>query len=82
MKQQYSNSNIHAEIKSQHGREALQIMRKCENIGNKIASWHNHRAFNLRCSRYGVVPPSVRLSSNVHGVTAEKNHKKGRKEPP
>ena len=79
MIRQNSNLNIHSKIVSQHGREAIKIVRKLENTGKKISSWHNHRVFNLRCIRSGVTPPSVRLFSNIQGVTADKILKKAEK---
>ena len=46
-------------------------MRKAENIGKKVASWKNHRMFNLRCFRRKLIPRSIRLVSNVQGIKAE-----------
>ena len=55
---------------SQHGREALKIVRKAETTGKKFESWRNHRQFNLRCLHGNVFPTSIRLSSEVKGKAA------------
>ena len=70
---------MHSKILSQHGRDALKILRKTERIGAKVAHWSNHRAFNLRCVKSGVIPPSVRLFSNVEGEAARNILKKAEK---
>ena len=79
MNRQKPNLNFHSKIESQHGREAINTLRKLENIGKKISAWHNHRVFNLRCVQSGVVPPSVRLFSNIEGATADKILRKAEK---
>ena len=68
---QDSSKNIHYEILSQHGRDALKILRQAESTGKKIESWRNHRMFNLRCLRSNVFPTSIRLFSHVKGKAAE-----------
>ena len=65
------NNNFHAVILRQHRREVLKNLRAAENIIEKLARWKNHRIFNIRCLRAGIMPRSIQLSSVVKGTKAE-----------
>ena len=52
--------------------EVLSGLRKLEKIVAKFGAWQNHRHFNIRCVHRNVTPTSIRLSSNVKGIVAEK----------
>ena len=67
---------IVAVIYCQHGREVLSGLRKLEKIVTKLGAWQNHRHFNIRCIHNNLTPISIRLSSNVKGIMAEKTLKK------
>ena len=72
MNEQNPSQSIHKKIMSQHGRDVLSIFRKAETTAKKVASWRNHRIFNLRCYKNDIIPTSIKIKSNVKGTKADK----------
>ena len=64
--------NLHSRLHRQHGRDVVQGLRELEKTTNKIASWTNHRHFNVRCVHNNVTPNSIRLKTSVKGDAAQK----------
>ena len=50
----------------------LRQMRSFEKTSLKLASFRNHQRFNLRCFLERVTPRSIKLTSNVTGLKADK----------
>ena len=57
--------NIIQIINQEHGKEALTIFRKWENLNMKICDYENHRRFSLRCLGNGIIPVSIRLKNHI-----------------
>jgi hypothetical protein len=62
--------DIFKNIKHNYGQQVLQLARKLEKTATQLASWKNHLTFNHQCKRLGVMPPSLRLHTNVQGQAA------------
>ena len=63
--------SLHSIIRDEYGQDCVKLVRDYENSAKKIANFKNHLRFNLHCKHHGVVPPSLKLSSNVNGKKAE-----------
>ena len=66
------SNNTFSNVIRQHGREVLNMLRKTEKTVRKIARWVNRKVYNVRCRKMALVPPSVRLTSNIVGIRANK----------
>ena len=72
-------NNIHSVIYCQHGREVLSGLRKLKKMVTNLGAWQNHHNFSIRCIHNNLTPNSIRLSSNVKRIVAEKILKKTEK---
>ena len=63
--------NLHYYLKSQFGKDCLQLARKYEKTCRKIADYRNHIRFNLTCRNSNVSPKSLQLKVPVKGHRAE-----------
>ena len=41
------------------------LLQQWEKFEKKMADFHNHRRFSLRCLKYDVIPVSIRLKTNI-----------------
>ena len=57
--------SLHANIKSEYGKESVLNLRQWEKLEMKMANFKNHRRFTLRCLSQGLVPVSIKLKTNV-----------------
>ncbi|XP_072048289.1 uncharacterized protein [Amphiura filiformis] len=62
--------NLHNCIRSQFGKDCLDIVRKLERVSLKIARYRNHLRFNLNCFNAHITPKSLHLSSAIKGYVA------------
>ena len=56
--------NISQIINWEHGKEALAIFRKWENLNMKMCDYQNHRRFLLRCLGNGIIPVSREVTTS------------------
>ena len=56
---------LHANIKSEYGKEGVENLRQWEKLEMKMADFKNHNRFTLRCLGQGLVPVSIKLKSTV-----------------
>ena len=57
--------NLHYSIGREFGLENVAILRKWEQLENKIANFKNHRRFTLRCLSQKITFNSLKLKSNI-----------------
>ena len=55
------------------------LPQELEKTTQKIARWTNNRHFNVRCVHNNIVPSSIKLKSNVKGLSANKILQKAEK---
>ena len=57
--------NLHSHLDKEFGGESVFLLRQWEKYEKKMADFHNHWRFSLKCLKYDVIPVSIRLKTNV-----------------
>ena len=57
--------SLHLHIRTEYGIENVKLFWQWERLECKMADFHNHKRFSLRCPRSDLIPVSIRLKSNI-----------------
>ena len=66
--------NVHSHLNEEFGEESVFLLQQWEKIEKKMADFHNHRRFSLRCLKTDVIPVSIRLKTNIRTVKSNNNN--------
>ena len=57
--------SLHSHIRSEYGIKNVRLFQQWEKLECKMADFHNHKRFLLRCLSADLIPVSIRLKSNI-----------------